>query len=455
MGLVSKTVMVKWSRKTKSYYESLGYIYTKMGEEFEVRVKDLPKGSRTEIKYKCDGCGKPLVQSYKYYNNYVKEDGKIYCDVCGKNLAHKGEAFFKSFYDWCIESNRQDVLDRWDYGLNNCSPKDIAYSTTKKYYFKCNIHPEHESELKNINSFTNYSHDGTISCKQCNSIAQYILDNFPGKDLYDVWDKKKNVGINPWKINRGNNLKYWFICQEKDYHGSYEITCANFTSGQRCSYCYNRTIHPKDSLGQYILDNYGEKFLYDVWSDKNHVSPFELSPQTNKKVWWRCPEDKHEDYLRTCNASFRVEFRCPKCVEEINNSIIEEKTKMYLKEIGFCVSTEYRCSIIATNPKTKHFMPYDNEVILSNGKHLIIEVHGEQHYDSRYYRSINKCSDNEAKDMLKQRKLYDRYKKAYAECNGYYYLELPYWSFEGKNKDLYKQIIDNKIKEILEKEEIA
>ena len=28
----------------------------------------------------------------------------------------------KSFYDWCIENNRQDVLDRWDYELNDCSP---------------------------------------------------------------------------------------------------------------------------------------------------------------------------------------------------------------------------------------------------------------------------------------------------------------------------------------------
>ena len=64
-----------------------------------------------------------------------------------------------------------------------------------------------------------------------------------------------------------------------------------------------------------------------------------------------------------------------------------------------------------------------------------------------------KCSKEEAEKMLKQRRLYDRYKKAYAEHYNYYYLELPYWSFEGKNKDLYKQMIDNKIKEILEKED--
>ena len=100
-------------------------------------------------------------------------------------------------------------------------------------------------------------------------------------------------------------------------------------------------------------------------------------------------------------------------------------------------------------------MPYDNEIILSGKKHLIIEVHGEQHYDARFYRTMLCITSEEAKEKLKQRKLYDRYKKAYAEHYGYEYLEIPYWAFEGKNKDLYKQMIDNKIKEILEREEIA
>ena len=135
----------------------------------------------------------------------------------------------------------------------------------------------------------------------------------------------------------------------------------------------------------------------------------------------------------------------------MNNSIIEEKAKTYLEGLKCNLLHEHNCTIRPINPKTKHPMPYDNELVLHNGKHLIIEVHGEQHYNSRYYRSINKCSDEEAKMKLKQRQLYDRYKKYIAWKNNYEYLELPYWSFEGKNKDLYKQMIDNKIKEILRK----
>ena len=457
MGLVSKTVMVKWNGKTRRYYESLGYSFTKIGDEFEVSVDDLQKKSTAKVECKCDGCGKELDWTYATYNDYVRDCGSTYCRTCGGNLYRSGRAFSKSFYNWCIENNRQDILLRWDYDLNECSPNDVNYGSNKKYWFKCNKHPYHHSELKMIDSITS-GKEGCIACKQCNSIAQYIIDNFPNKDLYDVWDKDKNGEINPWSISRGSrSKKYWFICQEKDYHGSYEMRCNDFNRGHRCPYCSNNhgKVHPKDSLGQYIIDNYNEEFLHNIWSEKNNISPFKLSRNSSKRVWWKCQEDSHKDYMRECNASFKAEFRCPKCVAEMKESIIEKKTKSYLEELGFHVLTEYECSIRAVNPKNKYPMPYDNEITLYNGKHLIIEVHGDQHYDAHYYTTLNKCSYKEAEEKLKQRKLYDRYKKYIAWKNNYEYLEIPNMAFRGKNKDLYKQMIDNKIKEILEKEEIA
>ena len=524
MGLISKNAKVKWHSKNKKYYGDLGYIYTKIGDEFEVKIEDLPKSSHTKVECKCDGCGKDLFWTYNDYNHVVKEDGSTYCHVCGKSLARSGEATFKSFYDWCIENNRQDalnrwdcelnncspkdisygtkkkyyfkcdkhheheselksiniftssksshitcnqcnsfhqwciendkqdVLDRWDYEKNNCSPKDIPYSTNKKYYFKCNTHPEHYSESKQISSFTS-GREGSIACHQCNSVAQYILDNFPDKDLFDVWDKNKNGDLDPWKVVKGCHNKIWVKCQEKDYHDSYEISCFNFVNGRRCPYCAGKKTHLKDSIGQYIVDNYGEDFLYKVWSDKNNVSPFEYSCMAHKEVWWKCLEGKHEDYLRSCKTSFIYEFRCHICVEELKSSVIEDKTKTYLKELGYEVKTEYECSIIAKNPKTKRCMPYDNEIVLGNGRRLIIEVHGEQHYKDAFYKAMHKCSDEEAERMLKQRKLYDRYKKASAEHYGYEYLELPYTVFD-KN-EVYKQMIDDKIKEILNNEKAS
>ena len=216
MGLITKTVKIKWHSKNRKHYESLGYIFTKYGEEFEVKIEDLTKGSNVKIDCLCDNCKKPLIWSYKDYNKSVKENDKTYCNKCSKNLYGienriknkiiKGNV--KSLYDWCIGNNRRDILDRWDYELNECSPKDVSYTTTNLRWFKCNKNKNHHSELKNVGNFTR-GHEGCMDCKQCNSVAQYILDNFPNKKLKEVWDYEKNGDLDPWGINRGSKIKIW------------------------------------------------------------------------------------------------------------------------------------------------------------------------------------------------------------------------------------------------------
>lgn len=447
MGLISKVVKMKWNPRNKKYYESLGYTYTKMGDEFEAKVENLLKNSNVKVDCFCNNCKKPLPLRYQDYNKQVKEDGKTYCKRCtsklygGENSRKTKLKNGKSFYDWCIENNMQEILDRWDYELNSCGPKDISYSTNKKMWFKCSKHPEHKSELKDISHFTS-GVGGSMDCKKCNSIAQYIIDSFPNKGLYEIWDKEKNGDLDPWSISRGSRIKIWIICQEKDYNGSYETTPNKLSFNRRCPLCckHSGEIHPLDSLGQYVIDNYGEEFLWKIWSDKNEISPFEIGIHSDKKVCWNCPDDKHKSFKRSCNSSTKCEFRCPKCSEEKEESIIEEKTRLYLEKLGYKVLTEHNCTIRPINPKTGYLLPFDNEIELENRKHLIIEVHGEQHYkvDGLYTRT---------EEELKYQQERDKIKKDYCIQVGYEYLEIPYTAFD--KKETYKKIIDNKIKEIL------
>ena len=451
MGLISRKANVKWNKKQKKYYESLGYIYTKLGDEFEVKVEDLTKGSSVKVECICDNCGKILPSwTYQQYNKYKKENGETYCSKCGTLLFGKEKSRktklskSKSFEQWCIENNRQDILDRWDYELNDCLPSEISYGVRKKCWFKCDKHEEHKSELKSIVDFTNGC-EGSIECKQCKSIAQYILDSFPDKKLEEVWDYEKNGDLDPWSINRGSHIKIWIICQEKEYHGSYEIKCYSFIRGSRCSYCcnYHGKVHPLDSLKQYIINNYGEEFFNIIWSEKNKVDPTTIAPNSLIECWWNCPDIKHKPFKRSCHHSFASEYRCIECVQERKESLIEEKTRLYLEELGYEVLTEYKCSIIPKNPKKEgknNSMPFDNEILLENGKHLIIEVHGIQHYEiDGYY--------NKTKEDLEYQQYKDNYKKEQCLKLDYEYLEIPYTAFDKSEN--YKQIIDNKIKNLL------
>ena len=451
MGLISKSVIMRWNGSNRKWYESKGYKWTKNLGEFEVKVEDLPNGSNIQIYCTCDNCEKIFKTSWQSYLR-SSHDNKHYCRKCILKLFTNTKSIkiklskTKSFEQWCIENNRHDVLKRWDYYLNDCLPNEVTYSSNKKYWFKCNKYKEHGSELKNINNFTSGS-NGVMNCNQCNSFSQWGIDNF-GEDFLEKYWSKKNT-INPWDISYSSNKKIWIKCQEKDYHEDYKISCSNFINNNRCPYCNNTKIHPKDSLGQYIVDNYGKRFLDKIWSDKNKKSPFEYAPISNQKVWWKCLDDRHEDYKRKIGDSHYAEFRCPKCVQERRESFLQEKARLYLEETNYTILHERDCTILPQNPKTNFQLPFDNEI---KELKLICEVNGEQHYKiTGFHIHKAKHKNTTPEQEFHYQQLKDRYKRIKAIQQGYYYLEIPYWTDD--KDETWKTLIDNKIKEILSKKE--
>ena len=231
MGLIIEKIRIKWHPSNKKHFESLGYKWTKKGEEFEVWSNELSKGSNIIVRGICDECGKNLTWAYKDYIKYLKDEGRIYCRECSNRLFGKEKELktklskTKTFYDWCIENNKQDILDRWDYELNECSPKEICWSSGNKYYFKCLINSEHKSGLKLINSLTQGG-EGSIRCNQCNSIAQYII-NKHGEEFFDkIWSDKNN--IDPFFASFNSTIECWWNCPDGK-HEPFKRSCNGST----------------------------------------------------------------------------------------------------------------------------------------------------------------------------------------------------------------------------------
>jgi len=447
--LLTKIVMMKWHGSNKKWYEDKGYKFTKYKDEFEVKVEDLTNGSGVLVEVKCDGenCKHPYLKPmmWKDYLRTVK-NGKYYCVKCvklftaNKMIQTKLENS-KSFEQWCIENNRQDILHRWDYELNDCKPDKISYrSSRKKYWFKC---PKgiHKSELKNVSDFA-YGKCAII-CKQCNSFAQWGTDNICDDFLDKYWDWDKNV-VNPWNVTSHGNKKVWIKCQEKKYHDSYEVLCNDFRAKNcRCPYCCNCKIHPLDSLGALCPE------VLEIWSNKNKNSSYEYAPMSHKEIWWKCSDGVHEDYNRSIKESNNYNFRCPDCSRERSESFLQEKVRLHLNEFNYTILHERNCTIVAQNPKVNNNlgkMPYDNEI---KELKLIIEVHGKQHYMITNYAVMTANNNNTTPEYeLHRIKLHDRYKRIFAKSQGYFYLEIPYWT-DDKN-ETWRKLIDDKIAEIKE-----
>lgn len=239
-----------------------------------------------------------------------------------------------------------------------------------------------------------------------------------------------------------NNIVYIdMICPRHRHVGVQRVKKGNLKRDNTCYcvYCIGRKVHPIDSFG------YMHPEALNLWSDKNEHSPFEYSPNSNQKVWFKCENELHDDYMKTINDAHRKMFRCPKCYAIKKESYLQHKVRLYFNDLGYNLKHEYACSIIDINPNTGCKMPYDNQEddILK----LIVEVHGKQHYEIDKFTIMQATKQHKTpEEVLQYQQWKDLHKKDYAMSNGYHYLEVPYWAV---NNDEYKQMIDDKIQKIL------
>ena len=320
--LLTKIVKTSWNPKTKKWYESKGYIFTKIGDVFDVNTIDLSYGSAIKVDVKCDSCGQITNKNFRKYKQQVDINGKTYCNKCAikiygaelrrKSVLNNGH----SFEQWCLDNNRQDILDRWDYELNKCSPSEINYGTKVKYYFKCPC-GIHKSELRIINVFTQIP-EGNFNCNQCNSFGQYLV-NHHKEDILIQWSDKNT--INPFEISYGNKHKILMNCPN----------CGNEKHISPNEYLYQGLGCPVCSDGV----SYPEKIMYGVL-EQLHL---EFQTQLTKTTFKWCKGDdydvKYDFYIPSLNCIIETHGRQHyeisskkskyKSLEEIQNNDINKE----------------------------------------------------------------------------------------------------------------------------------
>lgn len=60
----NQKVKVKWNNANKKHYQSFGYIFTKSGDEFEIKINHITKGSKVKVKFECDWCNEKYDRAY-------------------------------------------------------------------------------------------------------------------------------------------------------------------------------------------------------------------------------------------------------------------------------------------------------------------------------------------------------------------------------------------------------
>lgn len=140
------------------------------------------------------------------------------------------------------------------------------------------------------------------------SFKQWCIDN-NHRWLLDYWRDDLN-NCSPEDVPFKANKKYYFHCGNPN-HKPEHILLANITSG-------GRTLDPNKlcmgcrSVGEQYKINHPGHDIYEVWSDKNSVSPYEIGAGSGRLVFVKCCNGIHEDY--ECQARFiTFDYKCPYC----------------------------------------------------------------------------------------------------------------------------------------------
>ncbi len=301
----------------------------------------------------------------------------------------------------------------------------------------------------------NMKEDGKIYCHSCavklfgkekvrltklkngKTFYQWCIEN---NAIYAIDRYDKELNEYPYdEILYGANYSAYFKCP-LGIHPSEKKNINNFTNGHlntlNCKMC--------NSLGCLFPES------IEFWSDDNEKSPFYYDKKSNDRVYWKCSEGKHEDFEREIYHSLNLNFRCPECIQERDESFLQESTRIYLENIcdkyGWKLNHEKSCELNCKNPETNRRFLYDNEII-SNYFKLIVEVHGIQHYKNNLWaKKTAKRNGTTPQQELDYIQWKDQYKMDYALSQGYYYLAIPYWADD--KDETWKQLIDDKLEEI-------
>lgn len=245
----------------------------------------LSCGSNIKIWWKC-----PMGEDHEWQNSIVARIQGPKCPFCcGKKVSAKNS----------LQKCSPKLATEWHPTKNTLSPSEVTKSSGKKIWWQCDNRHEWEATV--------HSRKAGRGCPFCAGKKASIEDNF--ETLHPLiaaeWNESKNLSLRPCDFRPNANVKAWWRCLLDPEH-EWEATIASRTNGTGCPFCAGKKTSSSYSLA--IIN----PALSREWHPEKNLSfsPNDVTPNSGRKVWWKC-EDGHE---WEANINNRASGRgCPLC----------------------------------------------------------------------------------------------------------------------------------------------
>ena len=240
----------------------------------------------------------------------------------------------KSFYNWCIENNRIDILEEWNNEKNITSPKDVSLNSAKEVWWKCK--EGHEWLQKLNHRFGHVNTTGHIrGCPICSNkqvLAGYndLATKYP--KIAEDWNYEKNTPLLPTQVSPGSTKKVWWKCKKGH---EYQATINSKTNGNyHCPKCskISKTSFPELAILFYLskyFKNTKHRYSIEGIECDIYIEDLKIAIEYDGETWHNDFKDEQK-FKNLSNIGIKlINIREPKCLRISNNNAYYLKNLKY------------------------------------------------------------------------------------------------------------------------------
>ena len=204
----------------------------------------------------------------------------------------------------CLQTTHPNLAKEWHPTKNQkLNPNDVTYGSTKKVWWKCDKADDHEWEAT-INS---RSYGGGCACCSGKKVVLSNCLQTINPDLAREWHTTKNGDLTPFDVTSNSHKKVWWKCDKADDH-EWKASINNRSNGNGCSCCSGKTVVTSNCLATTNPE------LAKEWHPTKNagLTPYDVTKQSHKKVWWQCDKGNDHRWLST-TANRNIGNKCPYC----------------------------------------------------------------------------------------------------------------------------------------------
>ena len=242
------------------------------------------------------------------------------CPICAQNI--RGISHSKNWIakHGSLADRNPELAKQWHPTKNEpLTAKDVSAGSGNKAWWICPEGHEWEAVIASRNK--------GVGCPICSGhkvLVGYNDLRTIKPDIANQWHPYKNGNLLPTDVTVNSGIYAWWVCS---LGHEWKAVIGSRTSGTGCPICANKNI----VAGFNDFESSYPELMKEWHPTLNEkVKPYEVSPHSSKKVWWKCYKGHEWEAM----ISNRVKGTgCPICSSEIKTSFPEQAIFYYFKQV--------------------------------------------------------------------------------------------------------------------------